>query len=180
MTTDWSMPGRGETCAACQRAFEIGETFRAFLYETDGGYERRDYCLDCQPAEEPAALGSWSTRRPELAVKKVQPFDREAIYGFFERLEDAREPNQLQFRFVLALLLWRKKVLRLERTVKEGGREVWEFLTARTGAGHRVQRPDLDEEQLEQLSVQLEQLLAAQPGELDTVVTDLSKENEHG
>lgn len=171
MSSDWSMPRRAEQCVGCQRRFEIGENFRAYLYETDAGYERRDYCAACTPPEAPAAIGSWKTRRPEPAVKKAQPFDREATYAFFERLEDADEPHEVQFRFVLALLLWRKKVLKLERTVAADGREAWEFAATRTGTPHCVLRPDLDESQLERLSAQLEQLLAGQPGEIEFIPT---------
>ena len=167
LSTEWNMPHRADACAACGRGFEIGQTFQAFLYEAETGYARRDFCCECEPPAEPAALGHWKTRRPEPAAKKIVPFDREAIYGFFERLEDATEPSQVQFRFVLALLLWRKKVLKLERTVPGSEGEVWEFITVRTATPHRVVRPDLGEEELERLSTQLEQLLATAPGELD-------------
>lgn len=178
MSSDWNMPRRGEACAGCGNAFEIGEALLTVLYEAEAGYERRDYCAHCQPPELPAPLGTWRTRRPEPAAKRVQPFDRETIYGFFERLEDADEPSRVQFRFVLALLLWRKKVLKMERAVDDGGREIWEFLVPRTGTVHRVARPDLDEQQLEQLSAQLEQLLAGQPGELDVVSSEAGGEDD--
>ncbi len=178
MSDNWTMPRRAEQCAACERTFDIGETFQAFLYEAEEGYARRDYCLDCVPADQALVIGAWKTRRPEPATRKVHPFDREAIFGFFERLADAEQPHQVQFRFVLALLLWRKKVLKLERTAEEDGHEVWEFLVPRTGVVHHVRRPELDEEQLQHLSEQLELLLAGQPGELDTVAREISEENE--
>ncbi len=73
--------------------------------------------------------------------------------------------SQVQLRFILALLLWRKRVLKLERTLALDGHEVWEFSAARTGTVHRVPRPALEEAQLEQLSGQVEQLLAGQTGE---------------
>ncbi len=176
MSSEWTMPRRASACAGCQREFEIGEALQAFLYDTAEGYQRLDYCTACAPPEDPIPVGSWRTQRPVPATKKVQPFDREAIYGFFERLEDAEHENQLQFRFVLALLLWRKKVLKLERTASVGDREVWEFTAAQTGSPHRVERPALAEDQLEHLSAQLEQLLAGQPGDLD-VAADVTAED---
>lgn len=171
MARDWNMPRPGEVCRGTGRAFEIGEEFQVLLYEAPDGYERRDYALDFEPPAEPAPVARWRTRRPEPTTRKVRPFDREAIYGFFEHLEDARDPDQARFRFVLGLLLWRKKVFKLERTVEEDGREVWEYVTVRTGITHRVPRPPLDEERLEELSTQLEHLLAGQPGPLDTSVS---------
>lgn len=172
MPDDWQMPRRGEACLVCKHAFEPGETIQAYLYESPKGYERRDYCVNCQPPDEPAAMGCWRTRRPEPATKKVRPFDREAIYGFFERLEDADTPEKRQLRFVLALLLWRKKVLQLARSETSGASEVWHFVVSRSGESHAVERPDLDEDQLERLGAQLEQLLAGEVGELSPVASD--------
>jgi hypothetical protein len=161
------MPRRGDVCFGCQHRFAAGEPLAAYLYGVGGIYERRDYCEHCQPATEPAPLAVWKTRRPEPTAKKVQAFDRDTIYKLFERLEEAHEDAQLQFRFVLALLLWRKRILKLERTVAVEGREAWEFVAAHSGAAHRVVHPEMSEDELERLSTQLEQLLAGQPGELE-------------
>lgn len=177
MPHEWTMPRRNDACTGCQRGFAPGETLRTLLFDTPAGYERRDYCLTCVPPLEPAPLGVWKTRRPEPSTAKNLAFDREAIYGFFERLDDADDPRHVQFRFVLALLLWRKKVLRLERSAAAGGREVWEFIMARSGALHRVVRPELDEAELERLSAQLEQLLSGQAGALEVVPPELRQEN---
>lgn len=173
MSNDWSMPPRTERCAACARAFEVGETFQACLIQVGEDYQRQDYCLTCPVPASPAPVGVWRTRRPEPAARRLQPFDREAICAFFERLDGCDDPARLRFRFVLALLLWRKKVLKLEHTRTTDPGEAWEFAMPRTGATYVVPRPDLDVEQLEHLSDQLEHLLAGQPGEFDSVASDL-------
>ncbi len=167
MKQDWNMPRRAEGCLRCQRAFEVGEVFQTQLYETPAGYQRRDYCLRCPADEFPPPVGVWQTRRPEPSAKKVFAFDRDAVLAFFERLDDSDDVQRQQFRFVLALLLWRKKALRLVQTTPAPAGEVWEFTAARTGVTYRLARPELDEDQLERLSAQLEQLLATGPGELE-------------
>ncbi|MBU0639593.1 MAG: hypothetical protein KKB50_12065 [Planctomycetes bacterium] len=180
MADEWDMPRRGDTCAQCGHTFEIGEVFRTHLCGSPEGYARRDYCATCSPTNEPDAIALWKTRRPEPATKRVQPFDREAIYAFFQRLEDANEPEQVQFRFVLALLLWRKKMLKFQQSLETDGCETWEFAVPRLGTSHRVARPALDEDELERLSSQLEQLLAGEPGELDIVTATASGERDDG
>jgi hypothetical protein len=163
------MPRRGSACNACQRAFEPGDAIQACLCESPGGYERRDYCLECEPANDPPPIGLWKTRRPKPVTAKTLNFDREAIHGFFERLEDAQTPEQRQLRFVLALLLWRKKVLKFERSEDGEDGEVWHFVMPRTGATHAVPRPDLGEDELERLGGQLEVLLAGEAGAADPI-----------
>jgi hypothetical protein len=167
VATDWQMPRPGTACASCAHAFEPGETFRACLYDVRAGYERRDYCANCSPPAEPPALATWQTRRPIPATKKNQPFDRAAMYEFFRRLEADPRPDKAQFRFVLALLLWRKRVLKLDRSLTVGEHEEWEFSVPAIGEVHRVARPELAEDELERLSGQLEQLLAAAPDDCD-------------
>lgn len=177
MATDWNMPPRAKGCLACERVFEPGEAFEVRLYEAADGYERRDYCLGCRPADENDALGVWKTRRPLPAGKKVQPFDREAIYSFFVRL-DPDDPAKTQFRFVLALLLWRKKVLKFERSSGEAPRETWHFSVPRTGELHDVPRPELDEDRIEQLSNQLESLITGEPAKLAVIPAEPELESK--
>jgi hypothetical protein len=180
VANDWQMPRRGATCHACEREFEPGDPVQAYLYESPEGYERRDFCTGCEPPEQPAPVGFWKTCRPQPTARKAVTFDRAAIFEFFERLEDADTTEQHQLRFVLALLLWRKKMLKLDRSDTAEGTEVWHFVVPRTGAEHAVRRPDLDEEQLERLGTQLEALLASQVGELSAIAPDSNEDRPHG
>jgi hypothetical protein len=180
VSTEWSMPRRGEACTGCHRPFAVGEPFVVHLYDAAAGYERREYCKHCQPPARPEPVAVWTTRRPAPAGKCNQSFDRATICGIFERLESAAAPAQVQLRFLLALLLWRKKVLRLERTAQADGWEVWEFVVVQTGATQRVARPDVDERQLEQLSSQLERLLAGQPGDAGVLAGEPQEDETDG
>lgn len=179
VSNDWSMPPRTERCAACGHPFEVGEAFQACLVQAGEDYLRQDFCLTCPPPVDPQPVGVWRTRRPEPATRRLQPFDREAICTFFERLDDTDDPARRRFRFVLALLLWRKKILKLDHTRTTDQGEVWEFSMPRTSASYLVPQPALDVEQLEHLSEQLERLLAGQSGEFDGITTDLHEDGHN-
>ena len=172
MSDDWQMPRHGEACEACRRSFEPGEKIQARLCEAPEGYERRDYCARCQPQAEIATIGTWWTHRPQPADKRVPAFDREAIYGFFEQLEGADTSEKQQLRFVLALLLWRKKVLKFDRSETRDDGEVWRFAAPASGTEHAVERPELAEDELERLGGQLEGLLTGEMGELSAITSD--------
>jgi hypothetical protein len=166
VATDWQMPRRSNTCHLCGHEFAIGETFAVSLLEAAQGYDRRDYCQACAPAEELDRLATWKTTRREPATpKRGQPFDREAVFALFRQVTTAQDPAQDQFRFVLALLLWRKKVLKFEDTVPADTGEVWRFRAPHTGDEFQVPHPPLDETEVEQLSRQVEQLLADPPAD---------------
>ena len=172
MATDWEMPRRGDVCCVCQKSFEPGDDLRAYLFETPEGYQRRDYCLNCPEPTDPSIVGSWKTRRPLPAAKKTQVFDREAIFQLFTTLEDAEAPERIQLRFVLALLLWRKKVLKFVNTETRENRETWLYAMPKSDARYAVIRPDLGEEQLERLGEQLEALLTGEVSDLGTLIPE--------
>ncbi len=160
MTVDWTMPRRADACARCRREFAGGETFLTCLYDGQAGYERLDYCLQCPPADDRQAVGSWRSRRPEPTQKSAAAFDRQAISTLFEQLADDPSPERGRLRFVLALLLWRKRVLRFEESRSGPEGEDWAFVRVRDGVPFEVRRPEFDEAELQRLSEQLEGVLA--------------------
>lgn len=165
MATEWQISRHGDRCAACGHNFDENQPFRAYLYESRDpvGLLRRDFCMDCTAAADESLIGFWKTRRATAARKSGMPFDRDAILAFFTRL-DADSPERAQFRFVLALLLWRKKVLRFDATEDTVDGEVWRFVLPRDGTIHAVRKPDLDDAEIDRLSAQLERLLGSGEG----------------
>ena len=87
------------------------------------------------------------------------------LIGFFRRLEDETEPVRVQFRFVLALLLMRKRILQYESSTTTDGREVWEMLLTHDKSMHRVVNPHLTDDQIEDVSQQLTAILHSDMGQ---------------
>jgi len=173
LATEWQMPPSTGQCAAGDRAFEPGDAFRAYLFATPGGYERRDYCLACAPPAGEAPIASWKARHAAPSAPRRRALDVETVYALFEGLAADGPPQQRQLRFVLALLLWRRRVLKLTDTVQEGEQEHWRFAAPSRGDLHVVERPPLAEEEIERLSAQLESLISGQVP-IDAVISDAS------
>lgn len=119
-------------CAATGRAIPVGETCIAVLVErADGqGMERMDFDLAAwQNGARPAAplllVGSWRTVVSAPDNKKQRFLDDDELLDLFEQLEGAEDPRRLAFRYVLALLLIRRRLLRHEGTSRDdAGRAV--------------------------------------------------------
>lgn len=180
MAHDWHLPARSPRCSACGRAFEVGQIIQATLYDGAGGFQRRDLCLGCAPAASPAPLALWKTRCPAQSAPRPRPFDRQAVHALFQQLEDSDDPPRMRLRFVLALLLWRKRMLRfLRSTWADDGCEVWHYVDLGGPGTYRVRRPELDEQQIMQLSQQLEELLSGRSGPAAPGLEDMI-ESAHG
>ena len=80
------------------------------------------------------------------------------------RLEDETEPVRVQFRFVLALLLMRKRILQYESSNTTDEQEVWEMRLTSDKSTHHVVNPHLTDDQIENVSQQLSAILHSDMG----------------
>lgn len=114
-------PKPSRVCAATGRPFEPGEKIFTYLYEENGEIRRRDLCADAfaSTRRPENAIAWWSSRLPRDGEKKVKLAPDDAALDLFESLAD--RPDEAALRYVLALLLTRRRVLRLEREEIEFG-----------------------------------------------------------
>lgn len=125
-------------CAATGRPIAVGDEFIATLVEGEDEerMERRDYSLEAwQGGARPERMfGYWRTRMEPADSKKKQYIDDGALVDLFEQLEGVSEPARVSFRYLLALMLIRKRLLKYEGTRRESGSAVM-LVRAATPAG---------------------------------------------
>jgi hypothetical protein len=79
---------------------------------------------------------------------------------FFERLAEETEQEKINFRFVLTLILMRKRRLKYDSSKLEDDKDIWRLKVVGSDKEFAdVINPHLDEGQIEQLSSQLSQIL---------------------
>jgi hypothetical protein len=125
---DWKVERGTRRCAVSERPFEPGETYYSALLEDEEGFRRQDFCAAAWQEQDPAAFFSfWKTRLPEEGEEERPQrrfIDTDVIYTFFTRLRDAASEEKQTFRYLLALILIRKRYLRLEEFTRGAdGRE---------------------------------------------------------
>jgi hypothetical protein len=155
-------------CRACNRRLAAGEEFVATLREIGQEFHREDYCPPCWEgqgsAEKADLLGFWKAKAPEPAKKKKLFVDDEALLDFFAQLENADTPAKIDLRFVLALVLMRKKLLVYDRAEKlPDGHDAWTMHIKGVEGTVVVIDPRMDEDKIAAVSQQLGQLVEWQP-----------------
>ncbi len=105
-------------CAFSDAPLNPGDTYIAALVEEGELLRRLDICVAVwDEGKRPANLFSfWKTVVPDSNAKKKMFVDNEVLMNLLQRLADATQPQRLAFRFVLALILMRKKLLRYDKT----------------------------------------------------------------
>ena len=123
----------------------------------------------------------WKSTVPEPNEKKKLFVDDAVLMNLLRRLDDTQQPDRLAFRYVLALILMRKKLLRYDgsttRVTKRDGEQIeqtWWLLTPKVNVAKgpmgkwneaetlEVLDPHLDEAAMERVTQQLGEILEAE------------------
>jgi hypothetical protein len=156
---EWTINKPLGQCHGTGVKIEPGQEYFGALVKTEEGLQRRDFCADYWESEKPDVFCYWKTKLPHPDQRKQLFVDDQMLMAFFERLEKETDPEKVNFRFVLALVLMRKRILKYEDTVIEDGREIWRLRIVGDKHVAEVVNPHLDEEQVEQLSSQIGEIL---------------------
>ena len=147
-------------CGVCGAPIEPDQRLMTALRETPAGYERIDVETGCwEKFDRKDVVAFWQTVMPRPEQKKKLFVDDTVLCEIFERLGTAEEAPKLAFRFVLGLILMRKRLVIYEDTRKEGEKEVWKVRMKGKPETLDLVNPHLGEEQVRDVSTQLNEIL---------------------
>jgi len=156
-------------CATTGREFAEGETFYSVLRAEGAEVNRYDYSADAWegPPEE-GLIGWWKSTMPTRESKRARLAPNEVLLHFFHEIR--QRPDEQDTLFVLALLLIRRRVMRLEESdrAEEGeGGESMALYCPRDETTYQVHSAHLSEQRIDEIQNRLAGLLFAdaQPGD---------------
>ena len=157
---EWEIDKPLGQCWGTGKKIECGEEYFGALVESDEGLQRRDFCADYWEREKPEVFCYWKSKLPDPDQKKQIFVDDEMLMAFFERLGTETEQEKINFRFVLALVLMRKRRLKYDSSKVEDDKEIWRLRIVGSDKEFvEMINPRLDEEQIGQLSSQIGEIL---------------------
>lgn len=156
--TQWDINAQGISCCACESLFEEGEYVVSNITEQNGEFERRDYCLQCwDKLDKKDSFYYWKSLFSRQKKKKIF-IDDETLMDIFARLTEEDSEERQNFRYVLSLVLMRKKILKFGDVCREGDRE-YLLMEDRDGREYRVRDPHLRREKLADAKEQMNSIL---------------------
>lgn len=137
-----------------------GQKFMAAVRETATGLERADVGLAAwEQFSKEGLLAFWQTTMPQPNAKKKLFVDDEVLRQIFDRLADAEEPSKLNFRFVIGLILMRKRIVVYEGSRVVDGKEFWSLRYRGKDELFDLLDPKLDEQKIVEVSAHLGEIL---------------------
>ena len=163
----WKLGRRHAACVSCEREFEDGESHFSELLVDGESIERSDRCSRCWDelleresdagAHDPTGRLWWRARR-RVERKAGLAVDLEGLEQVFHLLGSRSETKPLELRYLIALLLLRKRRLFLVRAVVRQGSELLILRRPRRTEELPVQVFEFSPERMEELRGELAKL----------------------
>ena len=149
MATNYDIQGPARSCAATGRALNPGDRFYGVLADEDGKFVRRDFAADAWSGPPDGSVAFWAGRIPLSGRPKKPTFNDDLLADCFAHLSGTAGPDRVNFRYVVALLLMRRKRLKFEDARRgPDGTNVLVVRDAKSGTRHEVADPRLDESEI--------------------------------
>lgn len=164
MIQNWSIRSRSHHCALSGRAFVEGEVFHTAIYfdpET-GGYLRRDVGLDSWKAElaERTPIAYWrTTYTPQVTEQRPEVTSKESAMALLQRFVEEDEPQTEDARYILALMLERKRILSPTASKETEQGKMLFYENKKTSEVFMIRDPELRLDELAQMQDEVAMLL---------------------
>jgi len=144
--SDYALPRPAQQCALSGKELRPGDRFIGVLAEEAGKFVRKDYAADAWQGTPAGAVAHWMGRIPAMGAAKKPTLDDGRLFDCFDHLAGATDPEKLNFRYVTALLLMRRKKLQFADARKNPqGSDLLILRDTRNGAMIEVIDPKLGE-----------------------------------
>jgi hypothetical protein len=110
--TDWKIGRKARACSGCGKEFPFETPFHSAIWLEKEAFLRRDLCGPCFSAAPAAPYSHWIAEIPRPA-ERPRVFDLGLAAEFLRRLAAAGEPARAPLAWLLALLLVRKRAVRI-------------------------------------------------------------------
>jgi len=149
MLTNYQIQPNSRRCFVSGRELKPGEPFYSVLLEEAGRFVRREYSREAWPGPPPGSFSFWMGKVPTREQDRRPAVDDDMLLDCLARLEGQNEPARVNFRYVLALLLMRRKRLKFEDARTDGTREVLRLRCPQTRVVHEIVNPALTEDAMQ-------------------------------
>ena len=145
-------------CCETDHEFQAGETFYSYLIREGSQTVRRDVAKGAWNGPPEDCLAWWTSEVPDPASKKMHWAPHEAMLHYFSETDDS--PEQADIRYLLALLMVRRRIFRLEETeIDEQGNESLIVFCARNESQYVVPVVNVAADRLQEVQGHISRLL---------------------
>ncbi len=163
--TEWNIQSRAHACQACGKPFADQQPYHTLLFDEKTGYQRLDVCEPCWATQychgatsRKGFVSHWQGVF-EIPAARPDPIQKQTAETLLRKLVELNDPKHGASRYILAVMLERKRLLKVKDQVQQDGRRVFLYEQPGTGDVFAIADPDLRLGQLEEVQRDVAQLL---------------------
>jgi hypothetical protein len=153
---DWNIQARAAACEACAQPFADKQSLHTLLLDEHAEQLRRmDVCDACWKSrfsdgarQRKGFISHWQGIF-ELPPPAADPIQKETAETLLRKLIEQNDPRYAPAGYILAVMLERKRVLKVKEQIVRDGRRVFIYEQPHTGDVFTIADPDLRLDQLE-------------------------------
>ena len=159
MEGEWEIKSRARFCARTGKAFEEGECFYTLLFREGDGFRREDISEQAwkERNENIQPFSFWRAKYEAPRPPPFEPLGKEDAESLLRRLVSEGNPASVNARYILALILERKRIL---RPIESSDESLLVYEHAGTGESIVVPNPRLSLDQLSAVQNEVYEMLA--------------------
>lgn len=163
---EWNIQSRARVCQSCGHGFADGQVCHSLLFEQRHGYERLDVCAACWDAQHSQGatdrkgfVSHWQGLFTAPPPPPPEPIQRDNAEELLRRLVELNDAAWQSAAFILAVMLERKRLLKVKDQIRRDGRRVFIYESARSGEVFFIADPELQLDRLDEVQQAVAQLI---------------------
>jgi hypothetical protein len=163
---EWNIQSRSRACQACEKPFADEEVCQTLLLEEHHQYVRMDVCRQCWEtqysegaADRKGFVSQWQSVYHPPPAALPDAIQRETAEDLLRKLIAAGQPADGPVCFILAVMLERRRILKVKEQFQRDGARVFIYEQPRTGDVFTITDPNLRLDQLEEVQRNISRLL---------------------
>src|SRR5882724_11490214 len=152
--SDWNIQSRAHACEACGKPFADQETYHTLLFDEKADFRRSDICQVCwqkqysEGARDRKGFISYWHGVYQAPPPPNEPIQKENAESLLRKLIELNDPHYIPAAYILAVMLERKRLLKIKEQLFRDGQRVFIYEQPLTGDLFTIIDPALQLNQL--------------------------------
>jgi hypothetical protein len=162
---EWNIQSRGRACEACGHTFANKEAYHTLLFDEKHDFRRSDVCVSCWQSQfsegardRKGFISHWQGAF-EQPAPTPDPIAKDTAESLLRKLIALDDPRYIPAGYILAVMLERKRLLKVKEQLSRDGHRLFIYEHPKTGDIFTIVDPDLQLNQLEQVQRDVAELL---------------------
>jgi len=163
---DWNIQSPAHACQACEKPFVAREPYHTLLFDERHGYARLDVCEGCWEgqyrhgaSDRKGFVSHWVGEYAPPPAAPPDPIPKETAESLLRRLIESNDPGHQRVCYILAVMLERKRLLKVQSQLFRDGERVFIYEQPKTGDVFTIVDPNVELSQIDELQREVAHLL---------------------